>query len=206
MSGLMLDSTNPNAIIDAVRAQFKLRDMVIRAAALYADGNWPAPPAAFSLLHRLGVKTADITVTGNPAIMAAKIGADVEPGDLAPASAAKWAAEEVHAKEWPVLYVNRSNKADTIAECLAQGIEPAKDFGLWVATLDGTFADTGGSDLRKAPGVVAVQAFSAKAAGIDADVSVLTALGDTWLGVPPSWEAEAYAAARDLADLLGQHA
>ena len=206
MSGLLLDSTNPNAIIDAVRAKFKLRDMVIRAAALYADGEWPAPPAAFSMLHRLGVKTADITVTGNPAIKAAKIASDVEPGNLTPGAAAKWAEEERAAGEWPVLYVNRDNKGDTISACLALSLEPAKHFGLWVATLDGTFTDKNGADLRHEPGVVAVQAFGTKLIGIDADASVLTALGDNWLGLAPTWEAEAHALAVELADLLGKHA
>jgi hypothetical protein len=206
MSGLLIDSTNPNAIIEAVRAKFKLRDMAIRGAALYADGEWPAPPAAFSMLHRLGIKTADITVTGNPAIKAAKIASDVEPGNLTPGAAAKWAEEERHAGEWPVLYVNRENKAETISACLALSLTPAKDFGLWVATLDSTFTDTGGADLRHEPGVVAVQAYGAKSIGIDADASVLTALGDNWLGLPPTWQAEALALARDLADLLGKHA
>jgi hypothetical protein len=205
MPGLMLDSTDSTAIIDAVRKNFTHRNQVVRAAALYADGQWPAPPAAFSLLRRMHIKTVDITVTGNPNIKAARIASDIEPGDLSPESGAQWAEGEKRAGEWPVLYVNRSNKAPTIAACLALGMEPKTDFGLWVATLDGTLTDTGGADLRQEPGVVAIQQIGAKEAGINADVSILTALGDTWLGLPPTWEAEALAQAHQLADLIAAH-
>lgn len=208
MTGIMLDSTNPNAIIDAVRSRRIWRDMHIRAAALYGDGQYTASPAAFSLLRRFGVKTVDITVTGSPGLKVGRVAGDIEPGDLTPALAAEWAAEEKHAGEWPALYVNRTNKPAVISATIAAGIEPVRDFGLWVATLDGTFTDTDGSDLRDAPGVVAVQAFPANLLGIDADGSVLTKLGDTWLGLPtaPPWAADAATQARQLADLLAAHA
>jgi hypothetical protein len=104
-----------------------------------------------------------------------------------------------------VLYVNRSNKSATIAACLAQGITPVDDFGLWVGTLDGTFTDTGGADLRREPGVVAVQAYDSRMLGIDADASVITPLGDNWLDLPPSWEADALSLADQLRDLIEKH-
>jgi hypothetical protein len=203
---MMLDSTQSGVIIDAVRKGFTFRGMKVRAAALYADGNWPAPPAAFSLLHRHGIQTADITVTGNPAIKAARVAADDEPGDLTPEQAAQWAEGEMRAGEWPVIYVNRANKPDTIKLCVALGMEPARDFGLWIATLDSTFADTGGADLRTEPGVVAVQAFPAAQLGIEADGSVLTTLGHKWLGLQPTWQARAVNLAHELAALVQEHA
>jgi hypothetical protein len=203
--GIMLDSTNANAIGRAITDHREYRGMRIRAAALYLDGATAAPAAAFPAIRREGVAVVGITVTGVTGAHVARIAADDEPGDLTPGSAAKWAEIERTAGAWPVLYVNRSNKPETIAACLALSLDPEKDFGLWVGTLDGTFTDTGGADLRHEPGVVAVQAFDAASLGIDADASVLTALGDSWLGLPPSWQAEALGMARDLAELIKAH-
>jgi hypothetical protein len=123
-----------------------------------------------------------------------------------PERAGKWAADEKRAHEWPVCYVNRDNKEATVNACIGNGLKPADDFGLWVATLDGEFTDNNGADLRHEPGVVVVQAFGTDRTGIDADASVITALGDTWLGLPPSWEAVALRQARQLAELLADHA
>lgn len=203
---IMLDSTSPDAIINAVRRNATVDFQHVVAAALYADGNYAAPPAAFSVLHRLGVKTVDITVKGNPGIKAGKVAADDESGDLTPEQAATWAEAENHAGEWPVIYVNRSNKPDTIALCTKLGLEPVRDFGLWAATLDGTFTDTGGADLRGEPGVVAVQAWPAAMVGFDADASVLTRLGHEWLGIPPTWDVHAIELLDQLRHLIKAHA
>jgi hypothetical protein len=205
MTGIMLDSTSPNAIGQAVTERREWRGMPVRAAALYLDGTFAAPASAFPALRRAGIKVVGITVTGTPGAHIGRIAGDIEPGDLTPHAGAQWAAAEREAGEWPVLYVNRDNKAATVSECLSRGITPGRDAGLWVATLDGTVNDTGGADLRHEPGVVAVQAFPAKMLGIDADGSVLTALGNTWLHLPPSWEAEALAAAHELVVLIEKH-
>lgn len=208
MSGILLDSTDPNAIGRAIAERREFRGMVIKAAALYLDGKFPAPASAFPAIRRLGVSVIGITVTGAPAAHVGRLAGtagDDEPGDLTPASAAAWAAEERHAGAWPVIYTDRVQKPATIAAALSEGLEPATDFGLWAATLDGTFADIGGADLRHEPGVVAVQAYPAKALGINADASVLTQLGAQWLKLPPSWEAQALTLADDLRNLLEQH-
>jgi hypothetical protein len=206
VSGIMLDSTNANAVGRAVAERREYRGMRIRAAALYLDGATAAPAAAFPAIRREGVAVVGITVTGVTGAHIARIAGDDEPGDLTPETAAQWAATESHDGEWPVIYVDRSNKVATITAALAQGISPGADYGLWVGTLDGTFTDLNGADLRQEPGVVGVQVFDAKSLGIDADATVLTALGDHWLGLPPSWQTTAVTMARDLADLIRAHA
>lgn len=203
---IMLDSTSPDAIIAAIRRNATVDFQHVVAAALYADGKYSAPPAAFSVLHRLKIRTVDITVSGNPAIKVGKVAADDEPGDLTPEQAATWAEGERQAKEWPVIYVNRSNKPDTIALCTKLGLEPVRDFGLWAATLDGTFTDTGGADLRGEPGVVAVQAWPAAMVGFDSDASVLTPLGHEWLGIPPTWDVHAVELLDQLRHMIKAHA
>jgi len=203
----MLDSTNPDAIMAAVRENRQWRGMVIRAAALYIDGKWPAPAAVLTALRtRVGV--LEITVAGTMGSGAAKIKAagDVEPGDLDPASGAQWAMDEKQAGGWPVLYSNRSEKPEVLGECKALGMAPGPDFGLWTATLDGTFTDLDGTDLRLQPGMVAVQYADAAMTGIDADASVLTAAGEKWLGLAASWESQAASLAEQLAALLHEHA
>lgn len=207
MAGIMLDSTNPDAIINAVRERREWRNSIIRAAALYIDGNFPAPAATFTAL-RSRVAVVEITVRGTVGSGVAKVkkAADVEPGDMDPASAAEWALAETQRGAYPVLYSDRAEKADIIAECSAQGMTPGKSFGLWTATLDGTFRDLDGTDLRTHDGMVAVQALSAAMLGIDADGSVLTAAGEKWLNLAPSWQDHAASLADQLAALLREHA
>lgn len=207
MAGIMLDSTSPDAILTAVRENRHWRNMEIRAAALYIDGKWAAPAAVFTAL-RSRVAVVEITVQGTVGSGAARIkpAADIEPGDLDPATGAKWALEEVQGGAWPVLYVDRSEKPEVIAECHSLGIDPGQHFGLWVATLDGTFRDEDGSDLRHQAGMAAVQYAGAAQLGIDADASVLTAAGETWLNIPPTWQAAAANQAESLAALLREHA
>lgn len=201
MAGIMLDSTNPDAIMTAIRENREWRGQKIRAAALYIDGAYAAPAAIFAAL-RTRVAVVEMTVFGTTGAGTAKIKgkaeADIEPGDLTPATGAEWALAEHQRRAWPVLYTNREEKADVIAECTSQGMTLGVSYGLHVATLDGTFADLNGSDLRDEPGVVAVQALTADMLGIDADGSVLTAAGAKWLGITPSWQAHAL----DLADQL----
>jgi hypothetical protein len=195
VGGFMLDSTNPNAVLEAIKTGRQWRNMHIRAGAGYVDGpNSEWPSGAFTALRASRVAVVEITVTGVRGAMVA----DIEKGDMGPSTGAGWAHDEKADGEFPVLYVNRDNKSACITECTARGLSPGHEYGLWVATLDGTFTDTGGADLRTEPGVVAVQAFSSQMLGVDADGSVITELGNRWLGIQPVWQEQALA---DLAAL-----
>lgn len=207
MAGILLDSTNSGAIIAAVRDNRTWRGSIIRAAALYVDGEFPAPSAAFTAL-RTRVAVLDITVLGTVGSGAAKLrtAGDVETGNLDPATGAQWALDEKQRGAWPVLYSDRADKPATLAECKSLGMAPGPDFGLWTATLDGTFQDLDGTDLRLQPGMVAVQFAGADQTGIDADASALTAAGEKWLGMPASWETHAISLVDQLAALLREHA
>lgn len=205
MGGIMLDSVKPAAVLDAIKARRMWRNMAIKAGAGYVDGpvsEWPA--AAFTELRGLGVRAIEITVTGAHAADVA----DVENGDVTPEGGAAWAEGEHKAGRFPTLYVNRSNKGAVLSACKARGLTLGidHDFALWVATLDGTFTDTDGTDLRTQTGVVAIQALSAQMLGIDADGSVITQAGNAWLHIEPSWEEQAYNASREVTRLLREHA
>lgn len=195
MAGILLDSTNPAAVTSAVRRGIKWRNMKVVAGAGYVDGAFKWPASQFGALSDMKVKPVTITVTGIPAMVG-----DVETGDLSPETGAIWAEDEHRGGGWPVIYVNRSNKGPTIANCASGGLFPGKQFGLWVATLDGTFTDTDGSDLRTQAGVVAVQYAQAESpvhqsgSPPDLDVSVVTATGDQWLGLA-TWQSQALALA-----------
>jgi hypothetical protein len=90
---------------------------------------------------------------------------------------AHWAHTEHQAGHWPLVYCDRADKPRVIAECTQLGLALHHDYQLWVATLDGTFADHDGSDLRQQKGVALIQFLGAAAAGIDADVSLVTDAG-----------------------------
>ncbi len=65
---------------------------------------------------------------------------DVEPGDAGPGTANLW-VQSWHALKrpgLPVLYVNRSEIDAVVAACLSGGMRLIHEYGLWVATLDGT--------------------------------------------------------------------
>jgi hypothetical protein len=198
MTGIMLDSTNPAAVISAMKRGTMWRNMRQVAGAGYVDGDFAWPPSQFGAIADMKLKPVTITVTGIHAMVA-----DVETGDLTPETGAVWAGEQSRAGGFPVLYVNRANKSQTIANCAADGLAPGKTLGLWVATLDGTFTDADGTDLRAQPGVVGVQYAQADSPvhqggqPPDLDVTVITAAGDQWLGLA-SWEAQALAAAQAL--------
>jgi hypothetical protein len=207
MGGIMLDSTKPAAVLDAIKAHRMWRNMPIKAGAGYVDGpvsEWPA--VAFTELRAAGVAVVEITVTGAHAADVA----DIERGDLTPESGAAWAEAEAKAGRFPTLYVNRSNKGATINAAKSRGLAPGltlgREFGLWVATLDGSFTDDDGTDLRAQTGVVAVQALSAAMLGIDADGSVITQQGNAWLHLEPSWEEKALNLSREVTRLLREHA
>lgn len=202
MGGIMLDSTNPQAVMDAIKGRRTWRNMAIKAAAGYIDGKFAWPSAAFTQLRALGVTAVEITVTGQASADASRPAADDEPGDLTPAKTAEWAATEAKAGRVPLLYVNRDNKPPTATECRARGLAAGKDFGWWVATLDGSFTDSDGSDLRTQPGVWAIQFAGADRLGIDADASVITTEGNAWFHVEASWEEQALDLSTRLTNLI----
>jgi hypothetical protein len=202
MGGIMLDSVNPAAVLDAIKARRTWRNMAIKAGAGYVDGpNSAWPSGAFTALRATGVTVVEITVLG---AQAADV-ADIETGDLTPAKGAEWASGEVKAGRVPGLYVNRSNKPVTEQECSSRGLKAGKDFVWWVATLDGSFTDTNGADLRQETGVVAVQFADAARLGIDADASVITTFGNSWFHLEPTWEEQALTQAEDLTALIKAH-
>jgi hypothetical protein len=204
VTGIMTDSTNPQAVISAAKVGTIWRNMKQVAGAGYVDGaNSAWPSSAFGALAGMKLKPVTITVTGINAMVG-----DVETGDLDPETGAVWAGEQARAGGMPCLYVERSNKAPTVANCVAEGLVLGKTLFLWVATLDGSFVDTDGTDLRGKPGVVAVQYAQATSPvhvsgqPPDLDVSVVTALGDQWLGLA-SWQSQALAAAQAIHASMG---
>lgn len=191
----MLDSVDPAAVITAIKDGKTWRNMQIRAGAGYLDGAQSVwPPQAFKDLAATGAEVVTITVLGAPGAHVA----DCEKGDLGPAGAARWAAGEHRAGRTGTVYCNRSNKPAIINIAGGTyGLRLGTDYHLGVATLDGTFADVDGTDLRHQPGVVYIQYLGAAAAGIDADASVL--VGD-WPAATPA--ARALTAARELDAVL----
>lgn len=189
------------ALTALVKARHEFGGIPATMGAGYGDGSvssWTS--AEWVALTAVGQPVV-ITVLGAQSTSTRIVRvADVENGDLTPVRGALWAAREISAGQHPVLYVNRSNKAAVITACSAAGLAlgfGAKQYGLWVATLDGTFADLDGSDLRTHAGVVAVQY---EAAG-DYDVSEV--VDASWIPAPAPpppppadpWQTEALTAA-----------
>lgn len=201
----MLDSVNWEAIAAAIRERRTWRNLTIKAAAGYIDGprsQWP--DEAWGALDALGVLVARISVTGIPGATYY----DCETGDLTPANVAEVLHAEHEAGRFAGAYVNRSNKPTVVNICGHDyGLRLGRDYGLIVATLDNSFTDLDGTDLRHEPGVLAVQYLGAQAAGVDADVNLLIA---DWPA--PGWLQEAYrlaghigATTGELLGVLGRH-
>lgn len=120
---------------------------------------------------------------------------DVETGDATPQQAPGWVkARRAAGHTRPTVYVNRSNAHAVIDACAKEGLEPGKQFWLWLATLDGT-------DTTDLPAVVAIQDKDAKALGFNADSSVV--LDPTWHPSPMS-VLERFARIAVLADEIGK--
>jgi hypothetical protein len=197
---IMLDGAGQDwkAIEAAVKAGRRFRDLRVRMAMGYADGPESAWPAeAWAELAAAGAQLVRVTVTGQA--VGAEVG-DCERGDLDPAGAAAWAQRELNAgHRFPVIYTDRSAKPAVIGEATSQGLKLGHDYGLLVATLDGSFLDLNGHDLRAFPGVVGVQYLPASRSGGPFDVTLVT--DDTWLPeAPRPWTA---AAAADLRAAIG---
>jgi hypothetical protein len=184
---IMLDSTSWEAVHAAVKQGQVFRGLKVSLAAGYLDGRYAWPAAAWAELEAAGISAHEqvgITVFGSGGqAMKARAG-DSEPGDMTPAKVAGWAKAEHDAGHWPVPYCDRAWKPQIIAECRKLGLEVSKDYGLWVATLDGTLTDTDGRPLRDQPGVVAIQYEQARSpihqAGQQPDLDVSLVVSTAW--------------------------
>jgi hypothetical protein len=216
---IMLDGmgTDSAAIFDAIAAHRSWGGIRASMGAGYGDGSISAWTSAEWVALTDIAQPVTVTVTGEPG----RNVADIENGNMTPASGAAWAHAEHLAGRYPVLYVNRSNKAAVVDACTSWGLGLGALYGLWVATLDGTFMD-GTADLRNEPGMVAVQYLSAAgttvgphADGSGGQFDVSLVVDSFWLPVPEppaAWQAEALkqalalaGAATDLITLLGAH-
>lgn len=201
---IAIDGVNWRAVIAAVEARRVFLGIPATIGMGYQDGPRSAWPAvAWPELTRVDPDPVTISVFGLPRARLY----DVEHGDLTPASGAAAALTEHLARRFPVLYVNRDNKAEVITRCAAHGLRPGIEFGLDVATLDGTFKDLDGTDLRGQAGVGAIQFLAATPAD-PFDVTLVTNPG-WWLPPPPPqsppWQAQALAIALELETFLKAH-
>lgn len=192
---IMLDSTNPAAVLAAVKAKMTFRGLPISLVAGYVDGKFAWPASAWQELAAAGIaahQQVGITVFGTGAAAGRAGAGDSEPGDMSPAQVAAWAKREHDAKEWPVPYCDRAHKPSVVSECRAVGLHLSdaldSNYGLWVATLDGSFHDLDGSDLRTQPGMVAIQYAQANSpihvAGQPPDLDVSLVVRPSWRAVP----------------------
>lgn len=129
---------------------------------------------------------------------------DVETGDASPATANLWVQSWHTLKRTglPVIYCNRGNESAVISACQSGGSVLGKDYGLCVATLDGTQA-TGN-------GIVACQYQGSAQTGGNWDTSVVYD-ASVWLPVSPSpvapvSKAQALAAVSTLSQFLSEAA
>lgn len=200
---------NSGAALAAAAAGRRYWGIPVTMVMPYVDGPVSAwPPEAIAAAAAAGLQVVRITVTGQLGTHGARVKiADEEPGDLTPATAAAWAQASIQAgARFPVIYCDRSGKPEVIGACHALGLSAGRDYGLGVATLDGSFLDLDGTDLRKQAGVIGVQALPASRTGGPWDAWQIT--DDNWLpphSVPP-WLATAARTAEQLAATLRAHA
>jgi hypothetical protein len=200
---IMLDGIGSDAapIVAAIKAGRAWGGVKASMGAGYGDGSVSAWTSAEWVALTAVAQPVTITVTGE----AGRNVADVETGDLTPAQGCIWAGLEHKAGRRPVVYCNRSNKGAVLA-LWPVGVP----IGLWVATLDGTFMDLDGrTDLRREPGVVAVQYLGSAQSGGPFDVSLVVDAGWLPVKVPPpvvpTWQATALKDAQALVALLAAH-
>ena len=143
---LMFDSTNYDAIPEWAAV-----------VGYYIDGSFVPKPGQIERFKN--ARLVSITVTGHPAARVA----DVEAGDLTPASGARWAANEIQAGRRPTLYFSESNTDAVTAELGALGISrSAVDY--WIADWTG--------QPHIVPGSVATQYANPPSSGGDYDTSM----------------------------------
>lgn len=99
--------------------------------AVYVDGEWPTEAAVRARFLQAHLIT--ITVTGSPDNMVC----DCETGDLTPAQAAQWAADEKTAGRRPTIYCNESTTPDVVAALAVHGLTFGRDVDHWLAAPDG---------------------------------------------------------------------
>lgn len=181
---VMLDSAQPGGIIACLAAGARFFGIRPSMAAVYGDGAFAATAAQQAAIVKAGIHPGQllrITVTGATGHHAARLG-DIEQGDMSPGAGASWAHGEA-APHWrPALYSDRALKPAVISACSGLGLTLGTDYVLVVATLDGTFHDLDGSDLRTQRGVAGIQALGAGAAGFPVDVTLVT--DPTFMPVP----------------------
>jgi hypothetical protein len=188
---IMLDSASWQAVLATVKHKQTFRGLPVSLAGGYLDGSFAWPASAWADLAAAGLPARSqvgITVLGTGGEARKARANDSEPGNDDPAEAAAWALDEHGAHHWPVIYCDRSHKPQVIAECAKRGLKlsagPSSNYGLWVATLDGTFADTDGSDLRTQDGVVGIQYAQAQSpvhvAGQPPDLDVTLVVRASW--------------------------
>lgn len=112
---------------------------------------------------------AEVTIDVNGSCPSADV-LDVEPGDATPDAVPGWIA--AHTGDRPVIYTMRNWLTPIANACAAAGYLPGRDFGWWIATLDGTEA------VADMTGVVAVQVWDEYACGRNIDLSIV--YDDTW--------------------------
>jgi hypothetical protein len=110
----------------------------VQVAAGYANGayEWIDEEWARFPADRYGLVKID--VTGELADTADVL--DVENGDATPATAAEWVASWHALKRGglPVIYCNQDTRPQVQEQCDRRGLVAGRDFGWWIATLDGT--------------------------------------------------------------------
>jgi hypothetical protein len=132
---------------------------------------------------------------------------DVEMGDATPAEAVPWVQARKAAgagAHGATIYCNRATRPAVIAAMDSYGFSIARDYTLWIATLDGT------RTLPDMTGVVAVQHSGEALTHGHYDQSAV--YDDAWHPVPvvhppapPSWQADALKAAEALVAILKAH-
>jgi hypothetical protein len=100
--------------------------------ACYVDGAYANKAEAIRRFP--GKRIVLITVTGST--LNAHV-ADVETGDLSPASGASWAKRRKAAGYFPTLYCNTSTRPAVEAACHAVGLTVGRDVWIWEAHYDG---------------------------------------------------------------------
>ncbi len=117
---LMYDSVNIN-------------DIPANAAvvASYVDGAYANTAAAFTKFPH--AQHVTITVFGS---LAAQV-ADVETGDLTPASGALWAHNKILNGQRPTIYCNASTRPSVVSALSKYNLEFVRDVDSWVAQYDG---------------------------------------------------------------------
>lgn len=160
MNRYMYDSINPNDIPQPGT----------QMVAVYRNGNYAADLAAVRARFPDPVVLLTIDVNGSDPTAQIR---DWESGDYG-GNLEQWViASKASGNKWPTIYCSRDSIAQVRVDTGSQVLN--KDYWLWVATLDNTYA----TEYPDAPtGVVAVQYQGAEQLGFNADRSIV--FYDSW--------------------------